>query len=311
MDENWVLKAACRVGGFLGELRRFSRPDPDPEAIQPVSQPRIGLALGGGFARGIAHAGVLKILEENQIPIHCITGVSAGAIVAAAYASGATPAEIARAGCAMRFGDVGRWQIARLGFVASGRMERFLQRLLKVHTFEEMPIPLGVLATDLSTGEPVPFLGSGSVFEPIRASCSYPGLFEPLQLRNRLLVDGAMSMEIPAALARQLGATHVISVHLPMRGPGAPPSNMFQVVNRCFQIMQSRSEDAWRRETDVLIAPDVRGVDWDGFARGPQLIAAGEAAATAALPTIKEWFAGEQTGSPQAEFLPQSAPQEI
>jgi NTE family protein len=120
-----------------------------------------------------------------------------------------------------------------------------------------------------------------------------------------------MSMEIPAALARQLGATHVISVHLPMRGPGGPPSNMFQVVNRCFQIMQSRSEDAWRRETDVLIAPDVRGVDWDGFARGPELILAGEAAAKAALPAIKEWFAGTQAAPGPAALLPESVPQEI
>jgi NTE family protein len=210
----------------------------------------------------------------------------------------------------MRFGDVGRWQIARLGFVASERMQRFLQRLLKVHSFEQMRIPLGVLATDLSTGEPVPFFGSGAVFDPIRASCSYPGLFEPLPLKGRLLVDGAMSMEIPAALARQLGATHIISVHLPMRGPSGPPSNMFQVVNRCFQIMQSRSEDAWRRDTDVLIAPDVRGVDWDGFARGPQLIAAGEAAATAALPAIKEWFAGKPATTEPVELLQQSVPQE-
>jgi NTE family protein len=310
MDENWVLKAACRVGGFLGGLRRFSRPNQDSDVIEGVVQPRIGLALGGGFARGIAHAGVLRILEENQIRIHCITGVSAGAIVAAAYASGATPAEIALAGCAMRFGDVGRWQIARLGLVASERMQRFLQRLLKVHSFEQMRIPLGVLATDLSTGEPVPFFGSGAVFDPIRASCSYPGLFEPLPLKGRLLVDGAMSMEIPAALARQLGATHIISVHLPMRGPSGPPSNMFQVVNRCFQIMQSRSEDAWRRDTDVLIAPDVRGVDWDGFARGPQLIAAGEAAATAALPAIKEWFAGKPATTEPVELLQQSVPQE-
>lgn len=304
-------QAARRVGGFLGELRRFSGPSEILEAAPaPVSQPRIGLALGGGFARGIAHAGVLKVLEQNRIPIHCITGVSAGAIVAAAYASGATPSEIARAGCAMRFGDVGRWQIARLGLVASERMLRFLQRLLKVYTFEEMPIPLGVLATDLSTGEAVPFFGSGKVFDPIRASCSYPGLFQPLLLHNRLLVDGAMSMEIPAALARRLGATHVISVHLPVRGPSAPPHNMFQVVNRCFQIMQSRSEEAWRRETDALIAPDVRGVDWDAFTRGPELIAAGEAAALAVLPAIKEWFAGTQTVKEPAEFLPQSVPQE-
>jgi NTE family protein len=312
MDDNWAFRAARQVGGFLGGLRHFSGARTRSAAPEPPAPlPRIGLALGGGFARGIAHAGVLKILEQNDIPIYCITGVSAGAIVAAAYASGASPSEIARAGCAMRFGDVGRWQLARLGLVGSQRMHRFLERLLKVHQFEEMRIALGVLATDLATGESVPFYGSGPVFEPIRASCSYPGLFEPVRFQNHLLVDGAMSMEIPAALARQLGATHVVSVHLPVRGPGAPPSNMFQVVNRCFQIMQCRSEDGWRSESDMVIAPDVRGVEWDGFARGPQLIEAGEAAALAMLPTIKGWLDGGVRAAGPVELLPKSLPQEI
>jgi len=261
------------------------------EAGRAAESPvRIGLALGGGFARGIAHAGVLKVFERHHIPIHCITGVSAGAIVAAAYASGATPDEIARAGCAMRFGDVGHWSLGRLGLVGSERMNGFLERLLKTYRFEEMRIPLGVLATDLCTGEPVPFAGTGSVFDPVRASCSFPGLFHPVHHRGRLLVDGGMSMGIPAALARQLGATHVISVPLPAADPRALPSNMFQVVNRCLRMLQSRVEDSWRRETDLVIAPDVRGVDWHAFGRGPQLLEAGEAAALAALRKIREWF---------------------
>lgn len=310
MDQNWPRKAARRVGGFLGGLRRVSQPPGDEAAPEPVAPPRIGLALGGGFARGIAHAGVLKVFEQNQVPIHCITGVSAGAIVAAAYASGATPAEIARIGCAMRFTDVGRWRLGRLGLVTSERMQRFLERLLKAYEFEKMRIPLGVLASDIATGESVPFYGAGKVFDPIRASCSYPGLFQPVSLYGRLLVDGAMSMEIPAALARQLGATRVIAVHLPTRGPLAP-SNMFQVVNRCFQNFQCRTEESWRAEADVVIAPDVHGVDWDGFARGPQLIAAGEAAALAALPTIKGWFEGIPLGAPPVDLVSGSLPQEI
>src|ERR1051325_94258 len=124
---------------------------------QPASPVRIGLALGGGFARGIAHAGVLEVFERHHIPIHCITGVSAGSIVAAAYASGATPAEIARAGCAMQFGDVARWSLCRMGFVVSERMKRFLERLLKAYRFEEMRIPLGIVATDLCTGDSISF----------------------------------------------------------------------------------------------------------------------------------------------------------
>jgi NTE family protein len=254
---------------------------------------RIGLALGGGFARGIAHAGILKVFERNQIPIHCIAGVSAGAIVAAAYASGATPEEIGKAGCSMRFTDVARWSICRMGFVGSERMEKFLGRLLKCWRFEEMRLPLGVVATDLATGEPVLFRDTGDVNLAIRASCSYPGLFQPVKLGDLLLVDGAMSMEVPALVARNLGATRVISVHLEMQVATAPPQNMFQVVNRSFQIMQKRMEDGWRRMSDMVLAPDARLVQWDDFGSAVKLLEAGEQAAEAALPQIREWLAGE------------------
>jgi NTE family protein len=277
------------VRGFLAALRSFTRPTIAPKPV-PLQPPKIGLALGGGFARGIAHAGVLEVFERHQIPIHCITGVSAGSIVAAAYASGALPAEIAHAGCAMRFGDVARWSLGRTGFVVSERMKRFLEKLLKNYRFEEMRIPLGVLATDLCSGEAVTFRDKGDVFLPIRASCSYPGLFQPVRCDGRLLVDGAMSMEIPALLARQLGATHVISVHLPAMGADASPTNVFQVVNRCFQIMQTQSEETWRKESDLVISPEVRGMAWDAFGCGPELIHAGEAAAEAALPKIRAWL---------------------
>jgi len=256
---------------------------------------RIGLALGGGFARGIAHAGVLKVLEQHHIPIHCITGISAGSIVAAAYASGASPEEIAHAGCSMRFGDVGRLSLGRLGLVGSQCMNRFLERLLKTYRFEEMRIPLGVLATDLASGEPVTFAGSGSVFEPIRASCAYPGLFQPVRHEGKLLVDGVMSGPgIAAAMARQLGATHVISVPLPAAAPGALPGNMFEVVSRCFQILQSRLENSRRSESDLEIVPDVRGVDWNAFSLGPRLVSAGESAALACLPQIQDWFSRQE-----------------
>src|SRR5262249_22219804 len=152
------------------------------------------------------------------------------------------------------------------------------QRLLKTYRFEEMRIPLGVLATDLFTGMPVAFSGAGQVFDPIRASCSYPGLFQPVHHQGHLLVDGAVSLEIPAALAREMGATHVISVYLPAPDQCPQPRNMFHVINRCFQILQIRAEAAWRGETDLVITPEVGGVEWDGFGRGEQLIEAGHAA---------------------------------
>jgi NTE family protein len=255
-----------------------------------MAPPRIGLALGGGFARGIAHTGVLRVFERHGIPIHCITGVSAGAIVAAALASGAPPDEIARAACSMRFGDVARWSLSRMGFVVSERMKPFLHGLLKQYRFEEMRIPLAVVATDLCTGEPVSFRDTGDVFLPIRASCSYPGLFQPVRWGGRVLVDGAMSVEIPAQQARELGATHVVAVHLPAPSCLRPPADVFQVIRRCFQIMQIRNEDGWREASDLVITPDLRAIEWDGFEYGSELVKAGEAAAVAVLPTIESWL---------------------
>jgi NTE family protein len=266
------------------------------EALAPAV-PRLGLALGGGFARGIAHAGVLKVFEQHGIPLHCITGVSAGSIVAAAYASGTTAGEIARIGCSMRFRDVARWTICRMGFMGSERMKQFLEGVLKAHRFEDMRTPLGVLATDLCTGDPVSFRDTGDVFLPIRASCSYPGLFQPVPADGRLLVDGAMSVEIPALLARDLGATHVVSVCLPPPPCRRPPADVFQVVRRCFQIMQRRSESSWRNASDLVLTPDLKNIEWNGFEAGPELVNAGEAAAIAALPVIHGWFSSPAFGT--------------
>jgi NTE family protein len=111
-------------------------------------------------------------------------------------------------------------------------------------------------------------------------------------------------MEIPALLARKMGATHVISVALPMQGPAVTPSNMLQVVNRCFQILQSRSEDTWRQHSDLTITPDVSAVQWDGFKSGTDMIKAGEQAAEAALPQIKKWLEVTRASAPVLESLP-------
>ena len=275
------------VGRWLEALRRWSRRP--PQAVEP---PRaIGLALGGGFARGIAHVGVLQVFEKYGIPVQYIAGVSAGAIVAAAYASGATPAEIGRIGAEMRFTDVARWCISKMGLAGSERMDQFLHKLLKQFRFEDMKIPLGVVAADLGSGEPVLFSGHGDVGLALRASCSYPGLFQPIAYQGKLLVDGAMAIEIPAPMLHEMGAPYIVSVHLPMQQATAPgPSNLFQVINRCFQIMQTRMEQDWRQYSDIVVVPDVRGMEWDCFGSAEKLIQAGEIAALEAVPRIKAWL---------------------
>jgi NTE family protein len=259
---------------------------------------RIGLALGGGFARGIAHAGILKVFERERIPIDYIAGVSAGSIVAAAFASGATADEIAAAGSVMRFGDVARFSLGRLGLVGSERMPGFLSKLLKKFRFEEMNVPLGIVATDLRTGAPVYFQDEGDVTEAIRASCSYPGLFHPVAAKGRVLVDGAMCTEVPAEMVRAMGATHVISVSLPGPSEAFEAHNIFDVVRRSFQIIMARNEEGWRRFSDLVIAPDVGAVGWRGFTDAKRMLEAGEAAAEKALPEIRKWLAGRRAPAP-------------
>ena len=294
-EQKWDWQRWFQTGGLKQEASPTLVMPTPPEPV------RIGLALGGGFARGVAHVGILRVLEENNIPLHCITGVSAGAICAAAYASGAPLDEIGRVGCAMRFNDVARWSICKLGLAGSERMTRFLRRLLKNFNFEDMKIPLGVVATELTTGQAVLFRDKGDVSIAIRASCSYPGLFQPVRHQDRLLVDGAMSMEVPALLARLMGATHVISAVIPIQASVVEPHNMLEVVNRCFQIMQSRTEDSWRKHSSLVIEPDVAHIPWDGFDTGEKMIEAGEAAANMALPEILEWLGrGAGVGMPRA-----------
>ena len=280
-------KAGKWLGGRIGQ--RNARPQPAATPVVPV--PRIGLALGGGFARGIAHLGVLRVLEENQIPVHMIGGVSAGAIVAAAYASGASLKEIESVGRLMRFQDVASWTLSFRGFADSRRMESFLQRLLKVQRFEHMLIPLTVVATCLNEAGPVVYHREGDVMLPIRASCAYPGLFLPIEHGKNCLVDGAISMELPARPLRENGATHVISVYLPIEKTDKPPEHVFGVVNRCIQVMQGQMESQWRDHTDAVITPAVANIGWDEFEQIDRLIEAGASAAERALPQIRSWLA--------------------
>jgi NTE family protein len=253
--------------------------------------PRIGLALGGGFARGIAHIGVLRALEKNNIPIHAVAGVSSGAIVAAAMASGSSADEIQQIALSMKFRDIARWTVNLLGLAGNDRMITFLGRLLKTTSFEEMQIPLAIVATDLAKGQPVTFHGKGDVVAPIRASCAYPGLFLPLRYQGRMLVDGFVSMEVPAAPLLQMGADRVISVVIPNQEGSGDCGNMFSVVSRCFQLMSARTENSWRRYSNIVISPPVADMSWDSFASANRLIELGEQSAMAAMPQIKKWLA--------------------
>ena len=291
-----------REGGFWQATRKWIRSG----LASPKRGPQIGLAFGGGFARGIAHIGVLRAFEKNNIPICAIAGVSSGAIVAAAFASGSSADEIEKIALSMKFRDVARWTLSVMGLAGSDRMITLLTRLLKATRFEDMRIPLGVVATDIVHGKSVTFHGKGDVVMPIRASCSYPGLFLPIRYQGRLLVDGFVTMEVPAAPLLQMGADRVISVAIPNQNGVDDYGNMFSVISRSFQVMSARTENEWRRYSKLVIAPPVEHMAWDSFASAKQLIAAGEQAAMEAMPRIQKWLATApaRTEAPEAKLRP-------
>ncbi len=154
-------------------------------------RPGVALALGGGFARGFAHLGVLQVFEQNHIAISHIAGTSVGSILGAAYASGAPLARIIATCRTLRFRDIARWRVSRLGLASNHRLADLIENVFEAHRFEDLRIPMAVVATNLNTGEPVVFT-EGSLVDPIRASCAYPGIFEPVEIGTRWLVDGGL-----------------------------------------------------------------------------------------------------------------------
>ena len=282
------------VQAFGRELSRKTAPVVAPHV------PSIGVALGGGFARGIAHIGVLKALEEESIPIRVIAGTSVGALIGACYCSGLTPAEMEEVARNTRFTSFARWTLSRCGFASSDRMISYLTRTLKCRTFEDLRIPLGVTATDFNSGEGVVF-HSGSVIDPVRASCAYPGMFLPVEIRGHHYIDGMLSHPVPTRPVREMGADKVIAVHL--KGTwsnGGPPRNLFDVIGQSFAIAQDAMSGLWRDAADLIIEPDVAGYGYDDFKRAHDLIKVGEQAMRKALPEVRKWMTTPISATDQA-----------
>jgi NTE family protein len=258
----------------------------------------LGLALGGGFSRGFAHLGVLQVLEEYHIPISCIAGTSVGSILGAAYASGAPLSRIIATCRKIRFRDIGRWRVSRLA--SNHRLGDLIEQVFESKRFEDLRIPVAVVATDLANGEPVVFT-HGNLSEAIRASCAFPGLFEPVKIGTRCLADGGLVAQVPTRAARDLGAQHVIAVSVGVEDQhrGAP-SNIFQVVSRAVSAAQKHQLEIWERHADLVLRPDVQSFAWDDFARADEAIEAGAAAARRALPRIQKLLNPSQDA--HAEF---------
>jgi NTE family protein len=297
-----VKNALTRISRSIQAFRReLSRRNNEKQAITgSPAEARIGVALGGGFARGLAHIGVLKVLEEERIPVDLIAGTSVGSVIGAAYASGISAKELEEIAALVRFKDFSRWSFSRFGIFNNDKMAVFLGKVLRCKTFEELRIPLAVTATDVVTGEAAIFT-SGELIDPLRASCAYPGIFRPVSINGRWLVDGLLAHSVPTVPLRAMGATHVIGVTLSaswVKKQG--PRHVFDVIGQCFSIAQDNMCSVWKSAANVVLEPAIGEFSYDDFARAPELIKTGEVAARAALPQIRSWFANAKAAATKA-----------
>jgi NTE family protein len=274
--KTWLKSAVERV-------REFAYTEPPPGV--PPKRLRVGVALGGGFARGIAHLGVLSVLEKEHIPVDFLAGTSAGAMLAIAYASGHPISEIIAQARATRFKDFGNWRLSWMGLASNQKLEHYPRKYLGVTTFEELKIPLAIAATDLGKGEPVYFT-SGPLGPALRASCAYPGMFVPVEVDGRILVDGFLAAPVPVDALRKMGADVVIAIFLEAAN-NRKPTSIVDVIGLSFAILQRHADLEWRRTADIIIEPVVKDFLWDDFEKTSELIAAGENAARAALAKIQ------------------------
>jgi NTE family protein len=247
--------------------------------------PRVGLALAGGFARGIAHIGVLRVLREAGVPIDVVAGTSVGALIGAGYCSGTSLEHMEQVAHETKFTDFGRWTPSWLGLATNNRLEQFLARLTPVQRFEDLQTPLAISATDINDGLPVYYYG-GPIGPALRASCAYPGLFVPVKFEGRTLVDGFLTALVPIEGTLILGAELVIAVYLESANTGEPRT-FTDVLSRSFNIIQKHADLEWRKQADIIIEPDVTPFAWDDFSKTGELIRAGEEAALKALPAIR------------------------
>lgn len=282
-----VRKLVRSVRAFSREWSRLSAQAQRELEFTPPRRLKLGVALGGGFARGLVHIGVLKVLEEAQIPVDFVAGTSVGAIIGACYCTGLSAAGLADIARAIRFKHFARWTLSRYGFYSNDRMSRFCARVLPATTFEELKIPLAITATDFRNGEAAVFT-SGPLVPSIRASCAYPGMFLPVEIDGRAYVDGMLAYSVPTTPLRQMGAERVIGIYLSAHwSQGRVPRHLFEVIGQCFSIAQAKMSEQWKKDADLVLEPDVRGYSYDCFDRADELIAIGENTARAILPQLR------------------------
>lgn len=259
-------------------------PAPLPVTPKPV---RIGLALGGGAARGFAHIGVIKVLEAQGIHADIVVGTSAGAVVGALYASGHNGFEMQKLAFKLDESKISDWSLPDRGVLKGESLQQFVNEAVGQRPIEALKKPFGVIATNLNSGESILFR-TGNTGMAVRASATVPGVFRPVNINNQDYVDGGLSSLVPVRSTRQMGADIVIAVDISAKPGNQPVKGMLDILLQTFTIMGQNLSRYELKEADVVIRPQVSSVGSTDFQARHDSILEGEKAAQAALPQIRE-----------------------
>lgn len=278
------LLAGCAIGPTAGPVSA-------PAVTLPViakRAPKLGLALGGGAARGFAHVGVIQILEEAGIRPALVVGTSAGSLVAALYASGKTGAQLQQLAEIMEEASFADWTLPVFsrGMLRGEAFARYVSAQVNGRAIETMPLALGIVATDLNTGQGVLFQ-RGDTALAVRASSAVPALFQPVRISGREYVDGGLVSPIPVRYARQMGAEIVLAVDISSPPEGNAASDTLQVLLQTFSIMSKSINALELRDADLVVRPSLVGVGSADFGARSRAIQAGRRAMLQLLPQLK------------------------
>jgi NTE family protein len=251
--------------------------------------PKVALVLGGGSAKGFAHVGVIRVLEQEKIPVHMIVGTSVGSLIGGIYAANPDSFQLEWTAFKIDRNDILDLSVvhSKWGLVQGAKLEAFVDQTVKVKRVEDTKIPFYPVATDINTGETVT-LEKGSLAKAVRASSAIPGIFVPVTFGNRMLVDGGVTNNVPCDIARNKGATIVIAVNILKDVKNDDITSLIDIIGQSVNIMMHENSKVKLQHADVVIEPDTKGISMFDFSQKKVLMEEGMKAAKKALPNIKK-----------------------
>jgi NTE family protein len=281
-----LLAVGCQTAPLTAPPAPAPSPPPPPPPPPPPRLPRIGLALGGGAARGFAHIGVIQVLEEAGIKPELVVGTSAGSLVAAMYASGKSGAELGVLALGMDESALTDWSFPGRGVIRGEALARYVREQTGGLSIERMKLPLGIVATDLDSGQPILFQ-RGDPGVAVRASSAVPAVFQPVKIGDREYVDGGLVSPVPVRFARQMGAELVLAVDISSPPEGQATGDPMRLLLQTFAIMGKSINTLELRDADVVLRPRLIGVGSADFTARQRAILAGREAALAGLADLR------------------------